>query len=90
MQLAALFTLGLSLLASTALAEAKLQIGVRTAVPESQCARKTAKGDKLKMHYAGKLKETGEQFDSSYDRGTPFEFKLGAGQVIKGWDQVCT
>ena len=43
-------------------------------------------GDILKMHYSGTL-ENGNKFDSSYDRGTPFEFKLGAGQVIRGWDE---
>lgn len=37
------------------------------------------------MHYKGTL-ENGQKFDASYDRGTPFSFKLGEGQVIKGWD----
>jgi FK506-binding protein 1 len=44
-------------------------------------------GDILTMHYIGKLASTGSKFDSSYDRGTPFEFQIGLGKVIDGWDQ---
>lgn len=43
-------------------------------------------GDKVHVHYAGRL-STGEPFDNSYDRGQPFSFPLGAGRVIKGWDE---
>jgi peptidylprolyl isomerase len=46
-----------------------------------------AAGARIAVHYVGVSFSTGEQFDASWDRGQPFEFKLGKGQVIPGWDQ---
>ena len=43
-------------------------------------------GQRITVHYSGWL-EDGTRFDSSHERGKPFSFRLGAGNVIKGWDE---
>jgi len=55
-------------------------------VLEQGTGQEAENGDSLKVHYVGTL-EDGTKFDSSLDRGDPFVFTLGVGQVIKGWDQ---
>ncbi|MGW0855220.1 FKBP-type peptidyl-prolyl cis-trans isomerase [Streptomyces sp. NPDC002690] len=44
-------------------------------------------GDFVSVHYVGVAFSTGEEFDSSWNRGEPLKFPLGAGRVIAGWDQ---
>ena len=44
-------------------------------------------GDMLTMHYTGTLASDGSQFDSSVSRGKPFQFVIGVGAVIRGWDE---
>ena len=44
-------------------------------------------GDTIKAHYVGVAHSTGEEFDASWNRGAPLEFRLGVGQVIRGWDE---
>jgi FKBP-type peptidyl-prolyl cis-trans isomerase len=71
------------------LAAAATELGIEVTKPVD-CIRKSKNGDKLSMNYRGTLEDSGKQFDSSYDRGRPFTFKLGASQVIRGWDQGLT
>lgn len=43
-------------------------------------------GDSISAHYVGVAYSTGEEFDSSWSRGAPLDFRLGVGRVIRGWD----
>ncbi|GGU17137.1 FKBP-type peptidyl-prolyl cis-trans isomerase [Nocardioides albus] len=43
--------------------------------------------DRVSVHYVGVALSTGEEFDASYNRGEPLDFRVGIGQVIQGWDQ---
>lgn len=45
-----------------------------------------AAGQTVSVHYVGVAHSTGEEFDASYNRGEPLQFRLGIGQVIQGWD----
>lgn len=44
-------------------------------------------GQRAVVHYVGVGASSGEEFDASWNRDEPFDFELGAGQVIRGWDQ---
>ncbi|KAK7111563.1 uncharacterized protein [Littorina saxatilis] len=54
--------------------------------PET-CDRVSKTHDMVSMHYTGTLTATGAKFDSSHDRNAPFDFQLGVGQVIQGWEK---
>jgi peptidylprolyl isomerase len=86
-----------------ALPQESSDLGVKPVIPKPKGAPPTSlqtrdvvqgngataeSGDKLSVQYVGVSWSTGKQFDSSWDRGRkPFNFKLGAGMVIPGWDQ---
>ena len=87
-----LFFLALVVILSAFAAELKVETVYR---PED-CDREANVGDHMWMHYTGTIDESsksgtpGEEFDSSIHRGTPFDFPLGKGAVIRGWDEGIT
>lgn len=95
-----LVTILLAVLALNAVAQEKIKTvkvkkpktmktasGLEYTITEKGNGKKPQNGDKIKVHYTGKLTND-TVFDSSVKRGQPFEFKLGTGQVIKGWDEA--
>ena len=64
----------------------KTDSGLRYQIIQKGSGKQAEKGKMVSVHYQGSL-ENGEVFDSSYKRKQPIDFKLGAGQVIEGWDE---
>ena len=86
-----LVALVIFLLAGIAVAETKEKTvttasGLKYVILTEGSGQAAKSGDTVTVHYTGWL-ESGKKFDSSKDRGTPFSFPLGAGRVIKGWDE---
>ncbi|KAG2386689.1 hypothetical protein C9374_002433 [Naegleria lovaniensis] len=81
----ALFTLLISVACASSKYDniKRLQVGVK--YRPDQCDRKVKDGDRVSVHYRGTLTD-GTEFDSSYSRNQPFEFTIGQGSVIQGWD----
>ena len=67
--------------------EEQVTIEVTEKPSEEKCQRKSKEGDLLSMHYTGRLEKDGSIFDSSHNRGQTFDFTLGRGMVIQGWEQ---
>ncbi|KAK3940805.1 FK506-binding protein 1A [Diplogelasinospora grovesii] len=57
-----------------------------TTINEGQGTREVKSGDNIQVHYKGTLTNN-KEFDQSYNRGSTFDFQVGKGSVIKGWDQ---
>ena len=63
--------------------------GLKYKITKMGAGIKPVEGDQVSVHYVGTLPDSAKtKFDSSRDRGQPFSFKLGGGQVIKGWDEA--
>lgn len=65
----------------------KTKSGLEYTITEKGTGKKPQKGDKISVHYTGKLTND-TVFDSSVKRGVPFEFRVGEGMVVKGWDEA--
>ena len=85
------FSLALSILAATtAFADTTTPSGLKYNDTVVGTGAEAKAGQNVTVHYTGWLDNKGQKgtkFDSSVDRGEPFEFGLGAGQVIRGWDE---
>jgi len=85
--------LAVAALAAPALAATELGVNVYEGPTECADEAKVKSGDFLEMHYTGTIDESsetgekGKKFDSSRDRGATFDFQIGQGRVIKGWDE---
>lgn len=88
-------TLGLALLLATAFVQAQekkegkevtTKSGLKYVELKEGTGDMPKKGDMVQVHYTGWL-TNGKKFDSSVDRGKPFTFAIGEGEVIKGWDE---
>ena len=64
----------------------KTNSGLEYIEVEAGTGAQATAGKTVSVHYTGKF-QNGQVFDSSIPRGEPLDFKLGAGQVIKGWDE---
>lgn len=62
--------------------------GLRYVVRQPGTGEPPSQGAEISAHYEGRFLDGGKKFDSSYDRGSPFRFRVGTGQVIKGWDEA--
>ena len=84
-------TIVATLLAASAAAAGQLQVNQYEGPTE--CERRVTNGDSLAMHYTGTIDASsekgtaGKKFDSSRDRGRTFDFVIGQGRVIKGWEE---
>ncbi len=67
--------------------EIKTESGLIMIEHKTGSGEKPTSGDNISVHYTGLL-QTGQQFDSSHDRGQPITFNVGEGRVIKGWDEA--